>query len=95
MKGHEDQTRAYLDFKSELEAVLYDDDPFRMGSSIGAPSDEYSEVAARLIPTLLGIARGDSAESLTETLPDANERLTAILIEMGMRFAPLLAGSNR
>ncbi|WP_146175151.1 hypothetical protein [Umezawaea tangerina] len=35
-----------------LSRILYDRDPFSMGSSISAPDDEYDSFAVKLVPLL-------------------------------------------
>ena len=66
---HRRQTQAYLTAKRQIEALLYDVDPLRFGSSVGSPPDEYSEKAARLIPVLVAIIAGETSRRLDEVLP--------------------------
>jgi hypothetical protein len=51
----------------ELADALYEGDPYVMGSLVGAPQDEYSSLAARLLPALSGVkTRDDCAQILEE-----------------------------
>jgi hypothetical protein len=43
---------AYKQFHKELSEALYDEDPGGMGSSVGAPMDEYDGEAAKLAASL-------------------------------------------
>ena len=43
---------AYQQLHKELMAILYEEDPANLGFKIGAPTDEYSEEASRLIVAL-------------------------------------------
>jgi hypothetical protein len=77
VSGHRQQTRAYLELKREVEDVLYEVDPDGCGTSIGSPRDEYSDVAARVIPMLLGAQSAEAAE-LPWSDPDLRARLVSI-----------------
>lgn len=74
---------AYKQLCEELSAALYDEDPASMGSTVGAPRDEYDGEAARLA-SLLRDSRsrdevtlhlhkmfGDHSESLVERVDKA------------------------
>ena len=80
-----DRTRAYLDFKREVQDVLYDVDPDGMGSSIGAPREEYSDEAARVLPALLAAESAEAAQ-----LPWSDPMLRARLVSIAQRYRPRL-----
>jgi len=46
------QLSAWSQLRSRLEVLLYDYDPDGMGASVGAPLDEYADVAISVIRTL-------------------------------------------
>ena len=83
------RTRAYLDFKREVEDVLYEVDPYGMGSTIDAPRDEYSDEAARLLPLLVEIVNGRDVE-----LPLSDPALRAQLVVVAERYRSALHGSG-
>lgn len=69
-------TRAYEALRQELQAILYEEDPEGMGSSVGAPPDEYAEEAAALIPMLQGSAsEGEIAAVLHKKFGSAQRAL--------------------
>ncbi len=45
-------SRAYQDFNRRLMTILYEEDPAGVGSSVGAPEDEYAAEAAELVVRL-------------------------------------------
>lgn len=94
MAGRTEQTRAYRAFKQEVERILYDADPYGMGSSVGAPRDEYSDAAARLIPILLQIADGDLEDAISDALLDSDDALRATLVATARRYQPSLTGGD-
>ena len=73
-----DLTRAYQQFCSELSRVLYEEDPARMGTSVGAPHDEYDGEAVRLAAALRD-ARSD--EQVERVLIQAFHGAPARLVE--------------
>ncbi len=50
--GNEAKTAWYVERLRRLSDLLYRQDPYGMGSLVGAPSDEYEAVAMRLMPAL-------------------------------------------
>lgn len=56
-------TRAYEALCQELNIALYEEDPASMGSSVGAPRDEYAAEAARLAATIKSSGSPDEVES--------------------------------
>lgn len=68
--------RAYKQLCEELSAALYDEDPASMGSTVGAPHDEYNEEAARLASALRNSrSRDDITLHLREIFGDCSESL--------------------
>ncbi len=59
---------AYQTMRTQLMAILYEEDPGGYPSSVSAPEDEYSEEAARLLVRLRGAA----------TQTDVRKRLSAM-----------------
>jgi len=79
------RTQAYLEYKAKLEAILYDHDPYGFGSSIGAPSDEYSDEAARLA-ALLSHATHEGLQPELGTLFPESASLQAALFQATVDF---------
>jgi hypothetical protein len=46
------QALAYHRFRDKLMTILYEEDPGGMGSTVGAPLDEYAQEASMLAPRL-------------------------------------------
>jgi len=60
--------------------LLYDHDPLGMGSSVGAPSDEYDHIAIDLIRQIRdGQEIGEATLGL---LPDANQSLISAITDL-------------
>jgi hypothetical protein len=56
---------AYEQFRAELSAILYHEDPVSIGDAIGAPQDEYDAEAARLAAAIRSMrTRTEVAEQL-------------------------------
>jgi hypothetical protein len=64
---NESLSHAYTQLCEELSAALYEEDPASMGSSVGAPLDEYDGEAARLASAL---RESRSTEEITLHLRD-------------------------
>jgi hypothetical protein len=91
-QDHRRQTQAYLTAKRQIEALLHDVDPLGVGSSVGSPTDEYSDEAARLIPVLVAIVAGETSRSLDEVLPPP---VDVALIEQLLDLARPLVSAQR
>jgi hypothetical protein len=77
MTTRKELLREYAALKGRLERLLYDYDPDGMGSTVSAPLDEYSDVAAALIRAL----RDRQPEaSFSETVWDVVPAATAELL---------------
>src|SRR5438132_6100459 len=59
-------TSAYVQLCDELSATLYDEDPSGMGSTAGAPRDEYDGEAARIAAALRNSRSRDEIASHLE-----------------------------
>jgi hypothetical protein len=89
VSSHRRQTRAYLEFKREVEDLLYDLDLDGIGSSIGSPRDEYSDEATRVLPILLHAQTAEAAE-----LPWSDPDVRAQLVALGRRYRSLLRAGD-
>jgi hypothetical protein len=69
---------AYKELSEELSAILYDEDPAGMGSTVGAPRDEYDGLAARIAVALRGVR---SREKVTSYLEESLGKCSTDLVE--------------
>ncbi len=68
--------RRFETLQSRFERLLYDYDPDGMGSTVGAPLDEYSDVATCLIRALRDREVGvEFAEAVWDVIPGATVEL--------------------
>ena len=82
---------AYQEFLETVTRLLYDFDPDGIGSSIDAPLDEYSELAARLLPELSRSSTPVEASRRTLSLfPTASEDLRQAIWAATDRFRAAL-----
>jgi hypothetical protein len=65
-KSRKELALAYERLCDELSRVLYEEDPARIGKSIGAPRDEYNEEAARLATALRTVSSRDEIEQVLQ-----------------------------
>jgi hypothetical protein len=73
------RTTTYRAVHEAIAALLYEVDPWRTGSAVGAPRDEYDEAAALLIPSLVRALEGRPLEpGLAELSPELVEQLLDI-----------------
>jgi hypothetical protein len=71
---------AYKSFCRELSTHLYDEDPAGIGSSIGAPADEYDSLATRLAVSLRNAtAEAEIRSCIEELLGSSSERLVDLV----------------
>jgi hypothetical protein len=83
---------AYGDAHQRLMRVLYIADPEHMGRSVGAPEDEYSDVATRLMTSLRGATTADQARAATLAMyPNATEDLIKEVTEVWRVFSETTA----
>ena len=88
MNRHQELSSAYAELRGRLMAVLYEVDPAGMGSQVGAPMDEYSEEATRLIPRLrTARTREDVQRVLSDMFPAPSERLISLVYAEWAAFA--------
>jgi hypothetical protein len=67
---------AYDDTKARLMEILYEEDPDGMGSTIGAPLDEYSAEVAHLMVALRGAeTESEVKDVLTRSFEHVSDRL--------------------
>jgi hypothetical protein len=69
---------AYKELCEELSATLYDVDPAGMGSTVGAPREEYDGQAARIAAALRG---SRSREEIASHLEKSFGECSAALVE--------------
>jgi hypothetical protein len=69
---------AYKEFCAELSATLYDEDPAGMGSTSGAPRNEYDGVAQKIAASLRDIR---SREEITPCLEKFFDAWTPSLVD--------------
>ncbi len=76
--GRRDKLRRYETLKTALEKLLYEYDPDGMGSTVGAPLDEYSDAAVTLMRALRD-RRPDVpiTEAVRDAVPGATNELIA------------------
>lgn len=77
-RADRERLRRYEALTVELERLFYDYDPEGMGSTVGAPLDEYSDVAVSVIRALRD--RGPDlliAEAIRDAVPGATTDLVA------------------
>lgn len=77
-RGNRERLRRYEAVRAEFERLLYDYDPDGMGSTVGAPLDEYSDFAVSLMRALRDRAPDVSvAEAIRHAVPGATSELVA------------------
>jgi hypothetical protein len=62
------QALAYQRFRDKLMTILYEEDPGGMGSTVGAPLDEYAQEASRLVPRLRVAAASQEVRLILEDM---------------------------
>lgn len=78
---------AYAAAQQRLMRVLHQEDPDGMGSSVGAPQNEYSQAAARLLTSLRDATTNEQARSATTAMyPDASDGLVNRVIDVWREF---------
>lgn len=90
-------SQAYEELHASLSAILYEQDPLGAGSSVGSPSDEYDQEAARLAASLRQ-TNGDARTALSRVFGEGDEalwteRLPARVSEAWRAFSEKIAPS--
>jgi hypothetical protein len=68
--------RMYAQLLEAITRILYDFDPDRIGRSIDTPLDEYSDLAAKLIPRLWAAGTASEAsQEICRLFPAAEQSL--------------------
>lgn len=76
-----------------ISAVLYESDPEGMGADVGAPLDEYDDIAARLLREAIRRPAGQAlATCVEESVPTAWPELVAQLVEVIEAYERASAG---
>ena len=87
---------AYQQLHKEFTAILYEEDPANLGFKIGAPTDEYSEEASRLIVALKGSrTREDIGQILRQMFGSASSPLIERAGAAWARFLAVCSQSGR
>ncbi len=77
-RANQERLRRYEALRSALERLLYEYDPDRMGSMVGAPLDEYSDVAISVIRAVRDRKPDDTiADAVRHAVPGATTDLVA------------------
>lgn len=80
-------SHAWEELRDELSRALYEYDPESMGSSVGAPDDEYEEGATDLIRGLRQRrSTGLVAEVVRDLWPEAGNDLIAAVEQAWHRY---------
>lgn len=78
--SNDHRLKAWRAVVTRFEALLYEHDPDGMGASVGAPLDEYSDVAASLVRALRDRPTEDEfADTVRSIVPSARQTLTSDL----------------
>jgi hypothetical protein len=86
---------AYAAAHQRLTSILYRVDPEGMGRSVGAPDDEYSHVATRLMTGLKDAATvEDVRAAITAMYLDAADELIDQVLEVWHDFRAKTASAN-
>jgi hypothetical protein len=84
---HRNLSNAYSQFLEATMSLLYDFDPDGIGRSIDAPSDEYRDLATRLIPPLSrSMNASEAAEEIRKLVPMAEPPLIEALWAAQQKF---------
>ena len=87
--------QAWLDALNRLSVLLYESDPEGMGADVGAPVDEYDDIAARLLREALRRPSGHAlATCVQESVPTAWPELVAQLVEVIDTYEGASEGGN-
>lgn len=80
------QVAAWVKVQQELSRLLYEHDPEGMGSSVGAPTDEYDDGATELIRQIKRPEVGSPDVAVRQLWPGATDDLVAAVREVWERF---------
>lgn len=88
MHADEARSQAWVELRDDLSRVLYEYDPEGMGSSVGAPDDEYDDGAVALIRLLQGRPASASVDPAVRDLwPSATDELVDAVRRRWGRYA--------
>jgi hypothetical protein len=77
---HNKSTNSYSQFRQAVMILLYDFDPDGIGRSVDAPSDEYGDLATRLIRALWrSMNASEAAKEIRKLVPTAEPPLIEAL----------------
>jgi hypothetical protein len=81
-REHRDKTKEWHALVRQVSDLLYHHDPDGMGSSVGAPSDEYDGIAVSLLRQIRDRPKGqDIGEAIRGMYPDAAQDLIDAVID--------------
>lgn len=82
------QLRAWEELQRELQAVLYESDPDRMGATVGAPDDEYYDAAVDVIRSLRDrLPHQSVADVVRDVWPEADPELVLAVERAWARYS--------
>ena len=89
------RARVWRDALTALETLLYTRDPEGMGESVGAPHDEYADVAARLLREVTRKpAESSSHDVVADVLPTAWPGLVDEILTICVHFERIIGESK-
>ncbi len=84
---HRELRKNYSQFLQAVMSLLYDFDPDGIGRSIDAPSDEYRDLATRLLsPLARSATASEAAEEIRKLVPMAEPALIEALWAAQRKF---------
>lgn len=87
---------SYRTFHNRVMKLLYEADPGGMGSTVGAPADEYSEEATKLIAGLKRAKTiGEVRRLVVSMFPESNEELVSKIYSLWAEYGKLLGTRER
>ena len=87
--------QAWQDACNRLSALLYESDPEGMGADVGAPLDEYDDIAARLLREATRRPAGQALTTCVEqSVPTAWPDLVANLADVIDAYERASAGED-
>jgi len=88
--------QAWEELRDELSRALYEHDPEGMGSSVGAPANEYDKGAIELIRGLGGRRSTGSVTGVVRDLwPEAGDDLVARVEQAWLRYVDRTGDDRR
>lgn len=87
VRSKDARSHSWEELREELSRALYEYDPESMGSSVGAPDDEYDEGATQLIRDLRRWrSTGLVAQVVRDLWPEASDDLVAAVDQAWHRY---------